>query len=54
LTAAAIEFIGATRATVRRGEVSLGATGESVAVDCVVTLPLISGPGADRRAGYTA
>jgi len=45
LAAAGIEFIGATRATVRRGELSLGAAGESVAVDCVVTLPLMSGPG---------
>jgi sulfide:quinone oxidoreductase len=45
LAAAGIEFIGATRATVRGGEVALGATGESVAVDCVVTLPLLSGPG---------
>jgi sulfide:quinone oxidoreductase len=44
LAAAGIEFIGATRATVRRGEVALGTTGESVAVDCVVTLPLLSGP----------
>ena len=45
LAAAGIEFIGATRATVRGGEVVLGATGESVAVDCVVTLPLMRGPG---------
>ena len=44
LAAAGIEFIGATRATVRGGEVALGATGESLAVDCVVTLPLMSGP----------
>jgi sulfide:quinone oxidoreductase len=45
LAAAGIEFIGATRATVQGGELALGATGESVAVDCVVTLPLLSGPG---------
>jgi sulfide:quinone oxidoreductase len=45
LAAAGVEFIGATRATVRAGDVVLGATGESVAVDCVVTLPLMSGPG---------
>jgi sulfide:quinone oxidoreductase len=45
LAAAGIEFIGATRATVRGGEVALGTSGESVAVDCVVTLPLLSGPG---------
>ncbi|MGZ8649306.1 MAG: FAD-dependent oxidoreductase, partial [Solirubrobacteraceae bacterium] len=45
LAAAGIEFIGSTRATVRGGELALGATGESVAVDCVVTLPLLSGPG---------
>ncbi len=45
LAAAGIEFIGATRATVRGGEVALGTTGESVAVDCVVTLPLLRGPG---------
>jgi sulfide:quinone oxidoreductase len=45
LAAAGIEFIGAAGATVRRGKVALGATGESVAVDCVVTLPLLSGPG---------
>jgi sulfide:quinone oxidoreductase len=45
LAAAGIEFIGATRATVRGGDVALGATGESVAVDCVVTLPLMRGPG---------
>jgi sulfide:quinone oxidoreductase len=45
LAAAGIEFIGATPATVRGGEVTLGASGESVAVDCVVTLPLMRGPG---------
>jgi sulfide:quinone oxidoreductase len=45
LAAAGVEFIGATRATVRGGEVALGATGESVSVDCVVTLPLMRGPG---------
>ena len=45
LAAAGIEFIGATRATVRGGDVTLGATGDSVAVDCVVTLPLMRGPG---------
>ena len=45
LAAAGIEFIGATRATVRGGDLALGATGESVAVDCVVTLPLMRGPG---------
>lgn len=45
LAAAGIEFIGATRATVGDGEVALGATGESVAVDCVVTMPLMRGPG---------
>ena len=45
LAAAGIEFIGATRATVRGGDVALGTTGESVAVDCVVTLPLMRGPG---------
>ena len=44
LAAAGVEFVGATRATVRGGDVALGATGESVAVDCVVTLPLLSGP----------
>ena len=30
---------------VRGGDVALGATGESVAADCVVTLPLMRGPG---------
>jgi sulfide:quinone oxidoreductase len=45
LAAAGIEFIGGTDATVRGGEVALSATGESVAVDCVVTLPLMRGPG---------
>jgi len=45
LTAAEIEFIGATQATVRGGQVTLGATGESRAADCVVTLPLLCGPG---------
>jgi sulfide:quinone oxidoreductase len=45
LAAAGIEFIGATRATVRGGEVALGATGDSLAADCVVTLPLMRGPG---------
>jgi sulfide:quinone oxidoreductase len=45
LDAAGIEFIGATRATVRDGVVALGATGESVAVDSIVTLPLMRGPG---------
>jgi len=44
LDAAGVEFVGATGATVRSGEVVLGATGESVAVDCVVTMPLLSGP----------
>lgn len=45
LAAAGIEFIGATCAKVRDGELALGATGESVAVDCVVTLPRLRGPG---------
>jgi sulfide:quinone oxidoreductase len=45
LAAAGIEFTGATRATVRGGDVALGTTGESVAVDYVVTLPLMRGPG---------
>ncbi len=45
LTAAGIEFIGATRAIARGRDVALGTTGESVAVDCVVTLPLLRGPG---------
>ncbi|HYN50550.1 MAG TPA: FAD/NAD(P)-binding oxidoreductase [Thermoleophilaceae bacterium] len=45
LAAAGIEFNGATRATVQGGDVTLGATGEAVAVDCVVTLPLMLGPG---------
>jgi len=45
LAAAGIKFIGATRATVTDGVVALGATGELVAVDCVVTLPLMRGPG---------
>ena len=45
LAAAGIEFIGATRATVRGRDVALGTTGKSVAVDCVVTLPLMRGPG---------
>jgi sulfide:quinone oxidoreductase len=45
LAAAGIEFIGATRAAVRDGDVALGTTGESVAVDYVVTLPLMRGPG---------
>jgi sulfide:quinone oxidoreductase len=44
LAAAGIEFIGATRTTVQGGDVTLAATGESVAVDCVVTLPLMLGP----------
>ena len=43
LGAAGIEFIGATRATARDGEVLLGA-GQSIAVDSVVTLPLMRGP----------
>jgi sulfide:quinone oxidoreductase len=51
LAEAGIEFIGATRATVQGGEVALGATGESMAVDCVVTLPLLRGP---RLAGVPA
>jgi sulfide:quinone oxidoreductase len=45
LAAAGIEFIGATRATVQGGELALGDAGEPVAVDCVVTLPLMRGPG---------
>ncbi len=45
LAAAGIEFIGATRATVQGGVVTLGATREPAAVDCVVTLPLMLGPG---------
>jgi len=45
LAAARIEFIGATRATARGRDVALGATGESVDADCVVTLPLMRGPG---------
>jgi len=45
LAAAEIEFIGATPATVRGGQVTLGASGEAVAADCLVTLPLLSGPG---------
>ena len=45
LATAGIEFIGSTRATVQGGAVALGATGEFVAADCVVTLPLMLGPG---------
>jgi sulfide:quinone oxidoreductase len=45
LASAGIEFIGATRATLRGGDLTLGATGELTAVDCVVTMPLIRGPG---------
>jgi sulfide:quinone oxidoreductase len=45
LAAAGIEFIGATRTTVRGDDLALGTTGESVAVDCAVTLPLMRGPG---------
>jgi sulfide:quinone oxidoreductase len=45
LAAAGIEFIGATSATVQGGELALGASGGSVAVDCVVSLPLLRGPG---------
>ena len=51
LATAGIEFIGATRAAVQGGDLALGATGESVAVDCVVTMPLMSGP---RLAGVPA
>ena len=47
LAAAGIEFIGATSATVRGGDLALGATGELVAADCVVTMPLMRGPGLD-------
>jgi sulfide:quinone oxidoreductase len=45
LAAAGIEFIGATNATAQGGELALGATGASVTADCVVTLPLMHGPG---------
>jgi len=45
LAAGAIEFVGETRATVRGGELVLGATGRTIALDSVVTLPLLCGPG---------
>jgi sulfide:quinone oxidoreductase len=44
LAAAAIEFVGGTQTEVRGGGVTLAATGEPVDVDCVVTLPHLSGP----------
>jgi hypothetical protein len=44
LASLGIEFIGATRPTVRAGAVGLGGSRE-LAVDCVVTLPLVVGPG---------
>ena len=45
LAAAGIEFVGATEARFEAGRVTTGTTGESVAADYVVTLPLLSGPG---------
>jgi sulfide:quinone oxidoreductase len=45
LAAAGITFIGATDANLKEGRVTLGASGESVAAEHVVTLPLLSGPG---------
>jgi sulfide:quinone oxidoreductase len=45
LAAAGIEFVGATEAIVEAGRVTTDATGESVAADYVVTLPLLGGPG---------
>ena len=44
LAKAGIEFIGATRATVQAGSVGLGGAKE-LAVDHIVTLPLVVGPG---------
>jgi sulfide:quinone oxidoreductase len=44
LADAGIEFVGATRATLGAGTVGLGGPRE-LEVDCVVTLPLVLGPG---------
>jgi sulfide:quinone oxidoreductase len=44
LSAAGIDFEGSARATVEAGQVALG-DGEPEAFDCVVTLPLMTGPG---------
>ena len=44
LESAGIEFVGATRATLHDGVVGLGEAKE-LAVDCVVTMPLVTGPG---------
>jgi sulfide:quinone oxidoreductase len=45
LAAAGIEFIGETDAKLQDGQLMLGASRDPVAVDYVVTLPLLSGPG---------
>ncbi len=45
LDVAGIEFVGATNATVEAGDVALHPSGESLAVDYVVTLPLLRGTG---------
>jgi sulfide:quinone oxidoreductase len=47
LSALGVEFSGSTNATVEDGRLVLGASGESVALDGVVTLPLLSGPELD-------
>jgi sulfide:quinone oxidoreductase len=44
LKAAGIEFIGGASPTVEAGKLAPGAGRESVALDCVVTLPLLQGP----------
>jgi sulfide:quinone oxidoreductase len=45
LAAAGIEFTGGTEVKVDGGQLTLGASGDLVAADYVVTLPLLSGPG---------
>ncbi len=40
-----VQFLGATQSAVRDGELMLDATGELLAGDCTVTLPLLRGPG---------
>jgi sulfide:quinone oxidoreductase len=45
LTAAGIEFIGGTDTEVRGGRLTSGTTGESVAADDIITMPLLRGPG---------
>jgi len=45
LSAAGIEFIGATRATIRGRELEFGGARRSLTLDGIVTLPLLCGPG---------